>query len=304
MDERTARMDEELLAGVPEWMALGLVLKASPSEEEGNRFLYFEASNEDTDHQGEVILQKALRESSDYYLRHGNIDLSHYTIMGPKAGIANHYDYEVGRPVAVQMRGEKTFVKAQLYTGTSPMAKNANMVWESLTRQNPPAKWFASVGGAVLAKSVRLDAKLGRVAVVERVRWNNTALDRCPVNKTVGEISTAPIGTFAKSLGGFYFAKSDAGAAPAGLTAGYGTDSATLTGGAAMRRQSLDGRVQSYWDFRDRIAGDVRSKRVRPSVEALTKHAGDAYGLSASEAADWTGRFLGDLQTARSKRKI
>ncbi|CAH2606323.1 conserved protein of unknown function (plasmid) [Rhodovastum atsumiense] len=303
MDERAARRDEELLSGVPEWVALGVVLKASPSEDGGNRFLYFEASNEDPDHQGEIVLQKALADSSDYYIRHGNVDLSHYTILGPKAGIPNHYDYEVGRPVAVRIDGNRTFVKAQLYTGSSPMARNANMVWDSLTKQQPPAKWFASVGGAVLAKSVRFDPKSqNRVAVVERVRWNNTALDRCPVNKSVPEVSVAPVGTFAKSLGGFIFTKSDGGA-PAGLVAGYGTDSASLTGGAALRHQSLEPRVQSYWDFRDRIASDVRAKRVPPSVEALTDHAISAYGLAYDEAADWTERFLGDLRTALSKRK-
>lgn len=302
VDTAQEHEDRELLAGVPEWMALGLVLKASPSEEAGNRFLFFEASNEDADYQGEVILQKALAESSDYYLRHGNIDLSHYTIMGPKAGIQNHLEYEVGRPVAVRVDGKRTFVKAHLYTGNSPMARNANMVWDSLTRQRPAARWYASVGGAVLSKSVRLDPRSrSRVAVVDRVRWNNTALDRCPVNMTVGEVSTAPIGTFAKALGGFVFAKSEG--APAGVTAGYGTDSATLTGGGAMRRQSLDARVQSYWDFRDRIASDVRSKRVHPSsLEALSGHASKTYGLSKDEAADWCGRFLGDLQAARSSK--
>ena len=297
--ENEARLDAELLAGVPEFMALGLVLKASPSEEGGNRFLYFEASNEDRDHQDEVILQKALKDSQDYYLRHGNIDLSHYTIMGPKSGIANHYEYEVGRPVEVRMDAGKTFVKAHLYTGTSPMAKNATMVWDSLTKQKPAAKWFASVGGTVLSKSIRLDPQTqSRIAVVDRVRWNNTALDRCPVNRTVPEVSTIPIGTFAKSLGAFVLKSDGAGA---GLTAGYGTDSATLTGGGALRRDGGDKHVQSYWDFRDRMASDVRAKRVQPTPEALTSHA-SSYGLSQSDASEWVGRFLGDLKTAVSKR--
>lgn len=295
------RMEEELLSAVPDWVALPTVLKATPAEEGGTRVLYFEASNEDEDHQGEVVLQKALSDSSDYYLRHGNIDLSHYTILGPKAGIPNHLEYELGHPVAVRMDRGRTFVKSELYQGSSPMARNANMVWDSLTKQRPRSKWYASVGGAVLAKSVRLHPETGRrVAVVERVRWNNTALDRCPVNKTVGEVSTAPIGTFAKALGAFVVKSEAAGG---GITAGYGTDAAALSGGGALRRQSLEPRLQSYWDFRDRIASDVRKKRVRTSAEALTDHASKTYGLSKDEAADWCGRFLGDLRSALSKRK-
>lgn len=300
LHEAREHEDAELLADVPQFMALGVLLKASPSEESGNRFLYFEASNEDPDYQDEIILQKALQDSTDYYLRHGNIDLSHITIMGAKSGYANPLEYEVGRPVAVRMGSGKTFVKAQLYTGESAMARNAGMVWDSLTKQKPAAKWFASVGGAVLSKSIRTDPKTQhRVAVVDRVRWNNTALDRCPVNATVPEISTAPIGTFAKSMGGFVFAKSDA--APAGLVAGYGTDSAALEGGAALRTQSLDRKLQSYWDFRDRLASDVRAKRVRATPEALTAHASRAYGLPEGQGAEWVGRFLGDLNSALTK---
>lgn len=60
----------------------------------------------------------------------------------------------------------------------------------------------------MLSKSVQFDPKTQqRVAVIEEVRWNNIALDRCPVNKSVSEINTAPIGVFAKSLGGFVMAK-------------------------------------------------------------------------------------------------
>jgi len=143
--------DAAMLAEIPEYITLGSAfLKAVPAEEAGERFLYMEASNEDPDHQHEVVLQKALEDSASYFLRHGNIDLSHYTLLGPKAGIANHYEYEIGKPVDVRVQGDRTFVKAQLYKGDSAMARNANMVWDSLTKQSPPARWYPSVGGAVL----------------------------------------------------------------------------------------------------------------------------------------------------------
>lgn len=289
--------DESLLAAVPEFISVGGLLKATPQEEAGRRIIYFEASNEDVDHQNEVILQKALSESSEYYLRHGNIDLSHFTILGPKSGIPNYMEYEIGKPTAVQVNGKRTFVKAELYQGDSPMARNANLVWDSLTKQTPASTWFPSVGGSVLSKSVKIDPKTGeKVAVIDRVRWNNTALDRCPVNKTVPTVSTAPVGTFAKSLGGFVIAKA--------LEAGYGTDSAAIAGGAAMRKQSLDGVVHSYFDFRNKLAAQMRSGAAgkNPGARELVTHAAKQFGVSPDQAAEWVERFMRDLKNGLNKR--
>lgn len=289
--------DASLLAAVPEFISVGGLLKATPSQDGERRILYFEASNEDRDHQNEVVLQKALEDSSDYYLRHGNIDLSHFSILGPKAGIPNYMEYEIGKPAEVQVNGKRTFVKAELYTGDSAMARNANMVWDSLTKQSPPSSWYPSVGGAVLAKSVKLDPKTGeKVAVIERVRWNNTALDRCPVNKTVPTVSLAPVGTFTKSLGGFVITKA--------LEASYATDAASKTGGAALGMQSIDtGRAPSYWDFRERLAGELRSGAVKnPGARELVAHVVKRFGMSHDEAAEYVERFLRDLKNGLNKR--
>ena len=289
--------DESLLAAVPEFISVGGLLKATPQEEAGHRIIYFEASNEDVDHQNEVILQKALAESSEYYLRHGNIDLSHFTILGPKSGIPNYMEYEIGKPTAVQVNGKRTFVKAELYQGDSPMARNANLVWDSLTKQMPASTWFPSVGGSVLSKSVKIDPKTGeKVAVIDRVRWNNTALDRCPVNKTVPTVSTAPVGTFAKSLGGFIIAKA--------LEAGYGTDSAALAGGAAMRKQSLDHKIHSYFDFRNKLAGGMRSGSAgkNPGARDLVDYAIRTFSLPHDQTAEWVERFMRDLKSGLNKR--
>lgn len=290
--------DEHLLASVPDYISVGGLLKASPAEEGGERLLYIEASNEDVDHQNEVVLQKALAESADYYLRHGNVDLSHYTLIGPKAGIANFLEYEIGKPVEVRVDGKRTFVKAQLYRGESPMARNANMVWDSLTKQSPPSRWYPSVGGAVLAKSVKIDpATKSKVAVVEKVRWNNLALDRCPVNKTVPEVSTVPVGVFTKSLGGFVVSKA--------LEAGYGTDSAALTDGAALRRQSLHGAPLNYFDFRNRLADALRRGKAgkNPGARVLVDYAAGQFGLPLHEAAEWVERFMRDLKTGLERRR-
>lgn len=290
-------MDENasLLASCPDFISLGGMLKATPSEEGGKRLLYIEASNEDVDHQNEMVLQKALGDSADYFKRHGNIDISHFSMLGPKQGIPNYMEYEIGKPLDVQVNGKKTFVKAVLYDGESAMAKNANMVWDSLTKQLPPARWYPSVGGQVLAKSVRVDPETNdKVAVIEKVRWNNLALDRNPVNKSVPEISTAPIGTFAKALGGFIVAKT--------LTAGYGTDSSSLTGGSALRQQSLDGAM--YTNYRDRIAKALLSGHIgrSPGQKDLIDHCRKDFGLNAEQSAEVVSRFMRDLKVGLNSR--
>lgn len=288
--------DADLLAAIPDYISLGSMLKATPSEEGGERILYIEASNEDVDHQNEVVLQKALADSAGYFLRHGNIDLSHYTILGPKSGISNFMEYEIGKPVDVSITGRQTFVKAQLYQGESPMAKNANMVWDSLTRQSPPSRWYPSVGGSVLEKSVKLDPKTGdKIAVVSAVRWNNIALDRCPVNRTVPEVSTVPVGVFAKSLGGFVIAKA--------LEASYATDAVGKVGGAAFGTQSLDQDVRNYFDFRVRMHRAIKDSPAPWPSRDIRTYAERKFGLPSDEADQWTKRLLREMALDLNERK-
>lgn len=288
--------DEAVLLGdIPDYVSLPGLFKASPVEEGGARFIFLEASNETKDRQGEKLLAKALADSQEYFLRHGNIDLHHYTILGPKLGIPNYHDYEIGTPRAVHIDGARTFVKAELYRGDSAMAKNAALVWDSLTKQQPPARWYPSVGGSVLAKSMQFDAASNsRVAVIDKVRWNNIALDRQPVNSEVPEASVRPIGTFAKALDGWVMAKT--------LTAGYGTDSATFTGGAALREQSLDGAMHDYFGRRNQLADAIRAGEAgkQPRAADLARLAGKKFGLSADAAAEFTERFMRDLSAGIS----
>ena len=141
------------------------MLKAQPIEEDGRRILYFEASNEGVDIQGERVMAKALSESSDHFIKFGNIDIDHYTIIGHKLGLPEPFSYEVGRPIEAKCSGERTFVKAEIYQGGGPLAKNANMLWESVTALTPPARWYPSVGGKVLSKSVDEDPDTGEPSV-------------------------------------------------------------------------------------------------------------------------------------------
>jgi hypothetical protein len=175
------------------------------------------------------------------------------------------------------------------------------MVWDSLTKQIPPSRWYPSVGGAVLSKSLRIDPLTkAQVAVVDKVRWSNIALDRQPVNRTVPEASVVPIGTFAKSFGGFIFGK--------GLTAGYGTDSAALAGGGALRVQDLQGarkKTPSYHAIRERLAAAIRSGEAgkNPGARSLVGFVTATFGLETGDAAEVVERFLRDLNGAMARRR-
>lgn len=299
------RTDDQLLAGIPEYLSIGSMLKATPQIDGGQRIVYFEASNEGVDQQDEVIAAKALGESAEYFKRYGNIDIDHYTLIGkPNAqmgrpGIPGCELYEIGRPIDVRQRDGTTFVKAEIYSGSGPAAQRANDFWSSITELNPPQRWYPSVGGAVMAKSIVEDSKTGlRKAVVSKVRWNNIGVSKTPVNQHVGTCATIPLGAFAKSWDaqGLDFAKA--------LEAGYGTDSATLTGGGSMRIQSLDGAIHSYFDFRNKLAEQMRSGGAgkNPGARQLVELAAKQFSMSQDKAAEWVERFMRDLKNGLNKR--
>lgn len=305
--------DATLMQRCPDFLSIGEFMKATPSTEGARRFLYLEASNEGRDQQAEVVMAKALAESAAFYERYGNIDIDHYTQIGAKIGIPDYPTYEIGRPVDVKQRGEATFVKCELYAAaapgvSSPMLAKANMVWDSITKLRPAQRWYPSVGGAVLHKSISLNAAGERTVMIDKVRWINIGLSKTPVNQHVPECAVIPMDVFAKSwsAAGLDFAKT--------LTAGYGTDSASLEGGAALREQSLDGArgsrssgrdgIKSYFEFRENLAGAMRTKAVgdNPSSASLVAYAMQQLGLSQDEAAEYVERFTRDLKNGLGRR--
>jgi hypothetical protein len=295
--------DAALLGECPEFLSIGEMMKATPSSEGGRRFLYLEASNEGVDQQAEVIMAKALAESAAFYERYGNCDIDHYSVIGAKMGIPDYTSYEIGRPLEVRQRGDTTFVKAEIFRGEGKMVEKANMFWDSITKLTPPQRWYPSVGGAVLNKSIQLDSNGNRRVLIDKVRWSNIGMSRTPVNQHVRECAVIPMEAFAKSwtaAAGLDIAKA--------LEAGYGTDSATLSGGAALRKQSLDrgqgshgasrDGIKSYFDFRNDLAGAIRTKAVgdNPGSHALISYAVENYGCSQDEAAEHVERFMRDLK--------
>ena len=299
-DESITASDAALLGAVPDYLCITQMLKATPKIEGGERYIYIEASNEAVDQQGEVVMAKALSDSSDYFLKYGNLDIDHLSMIGPKLGIPNANLYEIGRPVEVKSTGGKTFVKGHIASGEGPAAEQANAFWSGLVDVQPPQRWYPSVGGSVMAKAVEFDPKTQKKRVViTQTRWSNIGFSRTPVNSNVPTVSTMPFGALLKSwgAGGIDIAKA--------LTAGYGTDSASLSGGGALRTQSLHGSIVSYQQFRDDLAQAIRSKQAgaNPGSQDLVDFSAKTYGLSDDEASEMVERFMRDLHSKLSQRK-
>lgn len=284
-----------------EFCSFRTMFKARPAEEKGERFIYLEASQEQPDIENEVVLAKALAEAAPHFLKFGNIDIDHKS-MAPVAkmyGITDPTEWEIGIPVDVEVNGPVTMVKARLFQGDTPLAARANMVWDSMTKLDPPARWYASVGGAKLAKSRGVDpATESAVSLVTKVRWSNLAISRTPVNPHVAAVSTVPFGMLAKcwTPDGWDLAKA--------LEASPGvTDVATMTGGSALGKQSLDSRVKSYFDFRNKISQALLAGESDQSAAAMIAHSVHSFGLSPDEAAAYVDRFMSDLSKTLKRKK-
>lgn len=286
--------DNELLATLPDFVRFDTLMKARPAVESGERIIYVEASTEARDQEGEIVLSKALKDSLDVFLKFGVVDLDHKSMPGvaQKYGIPQEDcpKWIVGQPVGVRFDGDKTIVKAQLRKGDSPLAAQANQIWDGLTNVSPPDRYYASVGGSVLSREIRIDPKTkDRVPVITQTRWNNLALSLNPVNQHLGAATTLPIGTFAKAFGGFVLNKA--------LESGYATDSTGMTGGQALSMQSLDTGMSSYFDFRERLSRDIRAKKPGRDI---TNYVMAAYGFPADQASEWVERFLKGIKAARA----
>ncbi len=282
--------DAAAAADATSFLSIAGLLKAMPVEDGGGRFLFIEASNENVDFQGEIVLAKALHGSAEEFRRRGNIDLEHRTVIGPTKGPADYPLWEIGLPVQVECRPGRTFVKAELYQGDTPVATNANIVWDSLTKLRPAQRWFPSVGGQVLERQRVIGPDGIQRTLVTKTLWTNIGLSKQPVNRTVPSVSTVPIGPLAKcwTAAGLDLAK-------ALDMSGAGSDVAGLSGGAALQRQGLDRRVQSYFDYRERMAKAVRAGGVPLNARAMAHHGRSAFGLDDDTAAEWAGRMLAGL---------
>lgn len=203
---------------------LNLELRKSEGKTDsyGNYFFEVEASNENLDLQNQIVLQSALMESKDEFLRGGVISYDHLHRRREEDGhIVPDPSMIIGEPVDVIFDGKtkKTVVRGKLYSTNEKAKEIIKLLKAGSTRVR------ASVGG-ILPRYVR-NAETG-VEKVTHVLWNDLALTVTPVNNTVGSA------VFAKGMSAREFVGFLPDEVKKALLAGYGTDSAEFTGGRAL----------------------------------------------------------------------
>jgi hypothetical protein len=184
------------------------IVKASTIN--GDRIIEVQASSEDRDQEGDVILQKALLDSAPYFIATGHIDIDHISELGHRYGIKNPNSYIVGTPLEVLDKGSgHTYVKSKLYKNSdgdfNPKLYTYDMVWASL-HTDPPAKWSASIFGypksdAFIDCSEDFCENTNATRyLVKGLEWHSLALTKSPVNSSLkGFAKIVKANTFMKS---------------------------------------------------------------------------------------------------------
>jgi len=159
----------------------------------GKREIEMEVSNENRDTEGDVIMQQALLRSSDSYIRHGHVDIDHYSELGKNPayhflGIKDPDSWIIGVPLEVKDMGEgRTGIKAEIFKskdGTIDSQKHKfDLFWESL-QTDPPARWYASIYGFPGTDTVTGEGGASRY-LVKSFDWRSTAVTRNPINNSI-----------------------------------------------------------------------------------------------------------------------
>lgn len=179
------------IASQDQIIEIPMIVKAGPVLADGTRKITLEASNSEIDSEGDQILQKALLDSADYFLKHGFIDISHLGEIGERYGV-NPKDYIVGRPLRVwDMGGGRTGVDAILFKGQ----KEADTVWSELTAEPPVTTWRASIYGLPLMGGDGIvdvrsnphepNPQGASRYIVKALQWKSLALTKSPVNESI-----------------------------------------------------------------------------------------------------------------------
>ncbi len=182
-----SRMEKSVIIDFP------VLIKSELHNEK--RIITLESSNESVDGEGDVILQKALMDSSETFIKNGHLDIDHLSEIGRSMGITNPSQYIVGVPLEVFDMGEqRTGVKGELFRnpdGTfDPDKYQYDMVWHSLQLE-PPVRWRASIYGFPKSGMVKDCSKetCGTTGatryLVEGLDWRSLALTKNPMNDQI-----------------------------------------------------------------------------------------------------------------------
>ena len=212
---------------------LNLVIRksAGKTDEFGNYIFEVEASNENVDLQDQIVLQNALMESKDEFLRGGVISYDHLHKQTDANGLViSDPSMVIGEPIDVTFdtKTKSTVVKGKLYATNEKAKEIIKMLKAGSTRVR------ASVGGS-FPKIIK-NAASGIEKIIH-VLWNDLALTVAPVNNSVGSASLV------KSLSAQEFVSSLPEEIKKALSAGYGTDSVQFSGGRAFIPENVGGQT-------------------------------------------------------------
>ncbi len=171
---------------------LEVVIKAREDDGSGRRIVEVEASSEAIDEQGDIVMQRALLDSANSFIKSGHLDLDHYSEIGHRLGLADPSSYIVGRPLEVVDLGKKrTGVVGEIMRskdGSVDSAANKyDGFWKTL-QSNPPVKWSSSIYGfpSDIENCTEKACDSGATRfVVKSIDWRSLAFTRKPVNTSL-----------------------------------------------------------------------------------------------------------------------
>ena len=169
------------------------IIKAETTAD-GRRLVSVEASSEDVDSQGDVVLQSALLNSSASFIASGHLDIDHISELGDRLGIPNPLSYIVGQPLEVRdLGGGRTEVLGEISRhpdgSHDPNTRQYDAFWESL-QAVPSVRWRASIFGYPIAEMVEdcqnKACSTGATRfVIKGIDWRSLAFTRNPINTSL-----------------------------------------------------------------------------------------------------------------------
>lgn len=180
-------LDDAIVACLP------VVIKAYEQNASGRRIVEVEASNEQVDADGDIVLQSALLNSAPSFIATGHLDIDHKSEFGERLGIKDPSSYIVGRPLDVR-KGEngRTMVEGEISRSIDgredPIRNRYDEFWASL-RRDPPVYWFASIYGwptdlEDCSKGACVATGASRF-IIKGIDWRSLAFTRMPKNNSL-----------------------------------------------------------------------------------------------------------------------
>lgn len=281
----SCQCQEPLVIGKAFILEMPVIIKSSTNN--GKRIVEVEASSEEVDSEGDVILQKALMDSAHSFIKTGHLDIDHISEMGDRLGIPNPSSYIIGVPMEVKDIGNgRTSVVGQIFTSSDgtfdPAIRKCDEFWASL-QVDPPVRWRASIYGFPVEGKVddcsksQCDHGATRY-LVKGIDWRSLAFTRNPVNQSLkGEARIITAKALVSALKGY-------AGMPAGTMMINSKDippaMAVSYNGPARNREELYGRWALHMG---RNCPHTDSGKLR-TIASLRNHFMDCDGMGYDDA--------------------